>query len=140
MINTIYAGGLIGCVDSSATVKTSFSAGNITVVSSSNGFAYAGGFVALNKGTIENCLAFGDVTAQGKSETYSRNGGFVASNSGTLTNCLRSNEQELTQYVTVGVAYCNDGIESTVANMILFAKENWSNLIWIFGEQYPTYK
>ena len=140
MTNTVYAGGLIGCVDSSASVKSSYATGSVSVVSSSNGFAYAGGFVGINKGVIEDCLAFGDVSARGQNDTYSRNGGFAASNSGTLTHCYRSNEQLLTQNVTIGSSYCSDGTESEVDSMILYAKSKWDSLVWSFEEAYPNHK
>lgn len=140
MTNTIYAGDLIGGINGSASVKSAFASGNVNIVSSSNGFAYAGGFVGVNKGVIEDCLAFGDVSAKGQSDTYSRNGGFVASNSGTLSNCYRSNKQILTQNNVIGSSYCTEGTESSFDAMIAYAKSNWDTLIWNFEQVYPTHK
>ena len=137
--NLIYAGGLIGQVDANATVKDSYASGHVSCVSSS-GFAYVGGFVASNKGTIDGCLAFGNVTAQGSNETYSRNGGFVATNSGTLTECYRNESQILTKYTTVDSAYCNDGVVKFDADMISYAKSNWNTSIWEYDLKYPSHK
>ena len=137
--NIVYAGGLIGHVDTNATVKDSYASGHVSGVSSS-GFAYAGGFVASNKSAIDGCLAFGNVTAQGSNETYSRNGGFVATNSGTLTECYRSESQILTKYTTVGNAHCNDGVVKSDADMISYAKSNWNSSIWEYELKYPSHK
>ena len=137
--NIIYAGGLVGHVDTSATVKDSYASGHISAVSSS-GFAYAGGFVGANKGNIEGCLAFGNVKAYGSNETYSRNGGFVANNSGTLTECYRSESQVLTKYTAVGSSYCNDGDVKSDADMISYAQTNWSSSIWEYELKYPNHK
>ena len=137
--NLIYAGGLIGQVDANATVKDSYASGHVSGISSS-GFAYVGGFVASNKGTIEGCLAFGNVTAKGSNETYSRNGGFVANNSGALTECYRSESQILTKYTTVGNAHCNDGVVKSDADMISYAKSNWNSSIWEYELKYPNHK
>ena len=128
-VNTTYAGGLIGYVDQNATVKDSYASGNVSVTTTS-GFAYAGGFVGMNKGTIEGSLAFGNVTAHGQNDSYSRNGGFAAKNDGTLTECYRSESQILTKYTTVGSAYCNDGVVKSDADIISYAKTNWSSSIW----------
>ena len=120
-------------------MKDSYASGHVSSVSSS-GFAYVGGFVASNKGTIDGCLAFGNVKAYGSNETYSRNGGFVATNSGTLTECYRSESQILTKYTTVGNAHCNDGVVSSDADMISYAKTNWSSSIWEYELRYPSHK
>ena len=136
--NTIYAGGLIGYVDT-ATVENSYASGNVTVTST-NGFAYAGGFVGMNKGTILCSLAFGDVTAIGQSESYSRNGGFVANNPGILTHCYRSDTQILTKKNTVGSAYCEDGTIDSIADMIAYAQTNWDSSLWEYELKYPTHK
>ena len=137
--NIVYAGGLIGHVDTNATVKDSYASGHVSGVSSS-GFAYVGGFVASNKGTIDGCLAFGNVTAQGSNDTYSRNGGFVANNSGTLTECYRSETQTLVQYTTTGSAYCDDGTADSVTDMISYAQSNWSSTVWKYDAKYPNHK
>ena len=137
--NSVYAGGLIGHVDTNATVKDSYASGHVNVTSTS-GFAYAGGFVGANKGNVGGCLAFGDVTAKGTNEAYSRNGGFVATNSGTLTECCRSESQILTKYTTVGNAYCNDGVVKSDADMISYAKANWNSSIWEYELKYPSHK
>ena len=137
--NNIYAGGLVGHVDTAATVKDSYAAGKVSATSSS-GFAYAGGFVGANKGTIEGSLAFGNVTAKGSNETYSRNGGFVATNDGTLTECYRSEKQKLIKYTTSGSAYCEDGTIDSIANMISYAKTNWDSSVWEFNLKYPNHK
>ena len=137
--NIVYAGGLIGHVDTNAAVKDSYASGHVSGISSS-GFAYAGGFVASNKGTIEGCLAFGNVTAQGSNETYSRNGGFVANNSGTLTECYRSETQKLVQYTTTGSAYCEDGTVDSYSDMIAYAQTNWASSVWEFDHKYPNHK
>jgi hypothetical protein len=137
--NIIYASGLIGHVDAAATVKDSYASGRVSAVSSS-GFAYAGGFVGANKGTIEGCLAFGNVTAQGSNETYSRNGGFAAKNDGTLTECYRSETQVLTKYTTAGSAYCEDGTVDSYANMIAYAQSNWAYSVWEYDLKYPNHK
>ena len=138
-VNTTYAGGLIGYVDTAATVKDSYASGNVTVTTTS-GFAYAGGFVGMNKGTIEGSLAFGNVTAKGQNESYSRNGGFAAKNDGTLTECYRSEVQVLTQYTTVGAAYCDSGTVNTYSKMISYAKSNWDSSIWEYDLKYPNHK
>ncbi|MBR7112067.1 MAG: InlB B-repeat-containing protein [Clostridia bacterium] len=137
--NIIYASGLIGHIDTSATVKDSYASGHISAVSSS-GFAYAGGFVGANKGTIDGCLAFGNVSAQGSNETYSRNGGFVANNSGTLTECYRSETQALTKYTTAGSAYCDDGTVDSYSDMIAYAQTNWASTVWEYDLKYPNHK
>jgi hypothetical protein len=129
--NIVYAGGLIGHVDTAATVKNSYASGHISAISSS-GFAYAGGFVGANKGKIEGSLAFGNVTAKGSNDTYSRNGGFVSTNTGTMTECYRNEAQTLVKYTTSGSAYCEDGVtvvplpEDTIVSMNL----------WGFGLEY----
>ena len=137
--NIIYAGGLIGYVDASATVKNSYASGKVSATSSS-AFAYAGGLVGANKGTIEASLAFGNVTAKGQNDTYSRNGGFVATNDGTLTDCYRCDTQVLTQNTTVGSAYCDEGVVDSYDNMILYAQNNWDSAIWEYELKYPSYK
>ena len=137
--NIIYAGGLIGHVDTTATVKDSYASGHISAISSS-AFAYAGGFVGANKGAIEGCLAFGDVTAKGSNDTYSRNGGFAANNDGTLTECYRNESQILTKYTTAGDAYCDDGTVDSYSDMISYAQTNWSSLIWEYDLKYPNHK
>jgi hypothetical protein len=137
--NIVYAGGLVGHVDSAATVKDSYASGHISAVSSS-GFAYAGGLVGANKGTIDGCLAFGNVTAKGSNDTYSRNGGFVANNSGTLTECYRSETQKLVQYTTTGSAYCEDGTSDSYSNMIAYAQTNWASSVWEYDLKYPNHK
>ena len=137
--NIVYAGGLIGHVDTGATVMDSYASGDVFGASES-GFVYAGGFVASNKGTIDGCLAFGNVKAQGSNETYSRNGGFVASNGGTLTECYRSETQTLVQCTITGSAYCDDGIVASVSDMIFYAQSNWSAIVWEYGAMYPNHK
>ena len=137
--NIVYAGGLVGLVDASAAVRDSYASGVVNATSS-NGFAYAGGLVGSNKGTIERSLAFGNVTAKGSSESTSRNGGFAGTNSGTLTECYRSEKQTLTKYTTADAAYCTDGTVASVDNMIAFAKANWDNDVWSFELNYPEYK
>jgi hypothetical protein len=137
--NIVYAGGLIGQVDSAATVKDSYAFGNFSVTTTS-GFAYAGGFVGANKGSIEGSLAFGNVTAHGQSDSYSRNGGFAAKNDGTLTECYRSESQVLTQYTTVGSAYCDDGTSYSYSDMITYAKTNWASSVWEYDLKYPSHK
>ena len=137
--NIVYAGGLIGFVDGTAKVTDSYALGNVSVTTTS-GFAYAGGFVGSNKGMIENCLAFGNVTAKGQSDSYSRNGGFVATNSGMLTNCSRNNEQVLIKYTATGAAYCEDGILASVEEMIAYAQTNWDSTIWEYKLTYPSLK
>ena len=139
LTQNVYAGGLIGHIDTAATVKDSYASGDISVTTTS-GYAYAGGFVGANKGTIEGCLAFGNVTAHGQNDSYSRNGGFVATNSGTLTECYRSESQILTKYTTVGNAHCNDGVVKSDADMISYAKTNWSSSIWEYELKYPSHK
>lgn len=138
-VNITYAGGLIGGVDSTATVKDSYAFGNVTVTTTSS-FAYAGGFVGMNKGTIEGSLAFGNVKSYGQTDTYSRNGGFVAKNDGILTECYRSELQILTQYTTVGAAYCDDGTIETYSHMISYAQSNWNSEIWGYDLKYPSHK
>ena len=135
----IYAGGLVGYIDNTGSVTNSYASGTVNV-SSSNGFAYAGGLAALNKGTIQNTLAFGNVTAKGSSSTSSRNGGFVASNDGTTTNCYRCETQVLTNYTTVGSASCVEGISNSFDELINYAKTNWDSDIWSFELRYPTHK
>ena len=137
--NIVYAGGLIGYVDTTATVKDSYASGNVTVTTTS-GFAYAGGFVGMNKGTIEGSLAFGNVTAHGQNDSYSRNGGFAAKNDGTLTECYRSETQTLVQYTTTGSAYCDDGTADSVTDMISYAQSNWSSSVWEYELKYPSHK
>ena len=137
--NISYAGGLIGHVDTAASVKDSYASGHVSATSTS-GFAYAGGFVGANKGTIDGCLAFGNVKAHGSNETYSRNGGFVANNSGTLTECYRSETQTLVQYTTTGSAYCDDGTADSVTDMISYAQSNWSSTVWKYDAKYPNHK
>ena len=139
LTQNVYAGGLIGHIDTAATVKDSYASGNVSVTTTS-GYSYAGGFVGANKGTVEGCLAFGNVTAHGQNDSYSRNGGFVATNSGTLTECYRSESQILTKYTTVGNAHCNDGVVSADADMISYAKTNWSSSIWEYELKYPNHK
>ena len=138
-VNSTYAGGLIGHVDTAATVKDSYALGSVTVTTTA-GFSYAGGFVGANKGTVEGCLAFGNVTAHGQNDVYSRNGGFAATNSGTLTECYRSESQILTRYTTAGSAYCNDGVVKSDADIISYAKANWSSSIWMYELKYPSHK
>ena len=137
--NIVYAGGLIGHVESSATVKDSYASGNVSVTTTS-GFAYAGGFVGMNQGNIEGSLAFGDVTAHGQNDGYSRNGGFAAKNDGTLTECYRSESQILTKYTTIGEAYCDDGMADSVTDMISYAQSNWSSTVWKYDAKYPNHK
>ena len=137
--NIVYAGGLIGQVDSVATVKDSYASGNVSVTTTS-GFAYAGGFVGMNKGTIEGSLAFGNVTAHGQSDSYSRNGGFAAKNDGTLTECYRSETQVLTKYTSAGSAYCDDGTSDSYSDMIAYAQTNWASTVWEFDHKYPNHK
>jgi hypothetical protein len=138
-VNTTYAGGLIGHVDAAATVKDSYASGNVSVTTTS-GFAYAGGFVGMNKGTIEGSLAFGNVTAKGSDESHSRNGGFVANNRGTLTECYRSETQKLVQYTTTGSAYCEDGTSDSYSDMIAYAQTNWPSSVWEYDLKYPRHK
>lgn len=138
-LGMVYAGGLIGATDTTATVKDSYASGNVTA-GYSGGFAHAGGFIGSNEGTVEGCLAFGNVTAQGSDQTHSRNGGFVASNSGTLTECYRSEAQVLTQYTTTGTAYNEEGTADSVADMISYAQTNWDSSVWEFGLKYPNHK
>ena len=136
-----YAGGLVGYVTTGATVSNSYAAGNVTGYTSSNGFAYAGGIVGYNKGTIEGSLAFGNVTATGQSDAQSRNGGLAGRNdSGTITDCYRSEDQELTKYYSTGNAYCNDGTEASYSDMIAYAEENWDSDVWSFTLKYPAHK
>ena len=138
-VNTTYAGGLIGYVDTAASVKDSYASGNVTVTTTS-GFAYAGGFVSMNKGTIEGSLAYGNVTAKGQNDSYSRNGGFSAKNDGTLTECYRSETQVLTKYTTADSAYCEDGTVNSYSNMIAYAQNNWNSSIWEYELKYPNHK
>ena len=138
--NIVYAGGLIGYMDTAgAFVKNSYASGNVSVTTTS-GFAYAGGFVGMNKGTIHCSLAFGDVTAKGQNDSYSRNGGFVASNPGVLTHCYRSDTQVLVKNTTVGAAYCTDSSVSSYADMIALAQYYWDTAVWDFTSLYPTLK
>ena len=90
--------------------------------------------------TIEGCLAFGNVTARGQNDNYSKNGGFAVTNSGTLTECYRSESQILTKYTTVGNAHSNDGVVKSDADMISYAKTNWSSSIWEYELKYPSHK
>ena len=138
-LGMVYAGGLIGATDTTATVKDSYASGTVWA-GYSGGFAHAGGFVGNNEGTIEGCLAFGNVNAQGSDLTHSRNGGFVATNSGTLTECYRSETQVLTQYTTTGTAYNEEGTADSVADMISYAETNWDSSIWEFDLKYPNHQ
>lgn len=135
----IYVGGLIGYVDTTATVTDSYASGTVSATST-GGFAHAGGFVGSNEGTIDGCMAFGNVTAHGSDQTHSRNGGFTATNSGTLTDCYRSETQVLTQYTTVGSAYNEEGTADSVADMISYAETNWDSSIWEFDLKYPNHQ
>ncbi len=138
-VNTTYVGGLIGHIDTSSTVKDSYASGNVTVTTTS-GFAYAGGFAGMNKGALEGSIAFGNVTAKGSDESHSRNGGFVATNDGTLTECFRSETQVLTKYTTAGSAYCDDGTVDSYSNMITYAQSNWDSAVWEYTLKFPTFK
>ena len=137
--SVVYAGGLVGHIDIMATIQDSYASGNVTVTTSS-GFAYAGGFVGMNQGNIEGSLAFGNVTAHGQNNSYSRNGGFAAKNDGTLTECYRSDSQVLTRYTTEGSAYCNDGVVKSDADIIAYAKSNWNSSVWEYELEYPSHK
>jgi hypothetical protein len=94
----------------------------------------------MNQGNIEGSLAFGNVTAHGQNDSYSRNGGFAAKNDGTLTECYRSDSQVLTRYTTVGSAYCTDGVVKSDADIIAYAKSNWSSSVWEYELEYPSHK
>ena len=94
----------------------------------------------MNKGTILCSLAFGNVTAKGQNDSYSRNGGFVANNPGILTHCYRSELQVLTQYTTVGSAYCDSGTVETYLDMIAYAQSNWASSVWEYDLKYPSHK
>ena len=137
--NIVYAGGLIGHIDSTGVAKNCYASGHISAISTS-GFAYAGGFVGSNAGTIEGAVAFGNVKAQGSNEVYSRNGGFVATNEGTLTECYKDETQILTKYTTIGNVYCEDGIGASSSNIINYCKDNWSSSIWDFNGSTPKFK
>ena len=137
--NIVYAGGLIGHIDSTGVAKNCYASGHISAISTS-GFAYAGGFVGSNAGTIEGAVAFGNVKAQGSNEVYSRNGGFVATNEGTLTECYKDETQILTKYTTIGNVYCEDGIGASSSDIINYCKDNWSSSIWDFNGSTPKFK
>ena len=138
--SSTYAGGLVGYVTTGATVSNSYATGNVTGYTSSNGFAYAGGVVGYNKGTIEGSLAFGNVTATGQSDAQSRNGGLAGRNDdGTVTDCYRSEDQVLTKYNITG-SYCNEGTEASYSDMMEYAEENWDSDVWSFSLKYPTHK
>ncbi len=136
--NIVYAGGLVGQVHTGAIVKDSYAAGDVMVTSTGN-YAYSGGFVGMNKGTIEGSLAFGNVTAKGSDESHSRNGGFVANNSGTLLECYRVETQTLTQNTTIGSAYNDEASVSTYEAMISYAQTNWDFSAWEFDLRYPRH-
>ena len=134
-----YAGSLVGYVTTDATVSSSYTAGSVTAYTSS-GFAYAGGVVGYNKGTIEGSLAFGNVTANGQSDAQSRNGGLAGRNDGTVTDCYRSEDQVLKKYNSTGNAYCDEGTEASYSDMIAYAAENWDSDVWSFTLKHPTHK
>lgn len=92
-----YAGGFVG-YNKNAEISHCYALGTVKASSSVNvntdsseytSTSVAGGFAAVNAGTIKNCYATGNVVANtdGASETLT-SGGFVGTNSGSLTQCI----------------------------------------------------
>lgn len=91
-----YAGGFVAINSKDAYINFSQSRGNVSVTVYeekestpyyTSGFAYAGGFVAVNDGTIIGSNAVGNVSTSSKTELNAPNyaGGFVAVNNGTIS-------------------------------------------------------
>ena len=92
-----YAGGFVG-YNKNAEISHCYALGTVKASSGVNvntdsseytSTSVAGGFAAVNAGTIKNCYATGNVVANtdGASETLT-SGGFVGTNSGSLTQCI----------------------------------------------------
>ena len=115
--NSKYAG-LFGYVGADGTVKNLTVEGVVNRDATGLDYAYTGGIVGYNGGTVEGCTNKCDVTVSANDYAYT--GGVASVNNGTVSNCRNTGNVTVTgnsKYVCTGgitginsgtVSYCNN--------------------------------